>query len=228
VTNAADVREPDEHDHDHLPSDDDVPGLTIEEIDRVLAEPWVTAGGLYGRGEANLRAWLMAGRPAAERDKLCVSGAPEAVRMVRALVDKLPEAVAWHLVRTTAISWQVPGLGLTGPWPTPPPQPETRIDMAFEVSERNMGLCAHELAHAWHRDPELFGGLTSAEIEMLDEMVAAKPGAAERTERADITETTADRLASAWLGVRVATSSTREHSRRLATPAGSKLRGGDQ
>ncbi|HEX3759543.1 MAG TPA: hypothetical protein VHW23_12590, partial [Kofleriaceae bacterium] len=140
-----------------------------EQLDLEQREPWVKHwSARYGRGAHNMRAWLALGRRAAERDRLCVSGAPSMVRAVRALVARLPEAVAWHLVETTAIACVMPGVGLTGPWPQPPRNPTTRIDITFTEP----GLVAHEIAHSWHRDPRMWSGLTTAQIEAVDDAVA--------------------------------------------------------
>lgn len=193
-------------------------GWSLEEQRELEAQHpwWRDPSARYGRGVANMRSWLDAGRPRADLGRLCVSGAPIAVRKVRELVKRIPVPIAWHLVETTAITWMPPGLGLTGPWPTPPRRPEGKIEMAFQVTERSLGLVAHEIGHAWHRDPELFANLTPEEIEMLDEMVAAAPGAFERTERSHESEDAADRLASVLLGLTVDTSRTRDLSSRLA------------
>lgn len=191
---------------------DRIPGLTIaeraeelgltylEQRDLEAAEPWVHDwSARYGRGAHNLRAWLAAGRPAAERDRLCVSGRPSMVRAIRDLVHKLPEAVAWHLVQTTAIACVSPGLGLTGPWPLPPPNPTTRIDITFTEP----ALVAHEIAHSWQRDPTMWLGLTTAKIEELSEGIATLVDSGEidgdaMDERADLHELAADSLATAW------------------------------
>ncbi|HEY0991142.1 MAG TPA: hypothetical protein VGD80_29015, partial [Kofleriaceae bacterium] len=203
------------------------------ERDRVIAHGdthWITAreryshrahprkvtlastGKLYEHGSANMRAWLAAGRPAAERDKLCVHGERSIVRAVRGVVDKLPEPVAWHLVQTTAIACVRPGLGLTGPLPPPPPRPTTAIDIPFT----DPCLIGHECAHSWHRNPRLWSGLTMAQIEAVDEAVRKLDiGAAERDERADLHELAADQLSCQW-GFPVDTRNQREQRRALA------------
>jgi hypothetical protein len=203
--------------------EDRIPGLTIEERAAELGltyveqreleqrEPWVRSwSARYKRGATNLRAWLTAGRPAADRDKLCVHGAPSMISEVRAVVAKLPEAVAWHLVLTTAITCVLPGVGLTGPWPQPPANPTTCIDVPFA----DRGLLAHEMAHAWHRDPLMWAGLTTAQIEAVDEAVASLDGADDREERAHQSELAADALARQW-GFPVDTSHQRDARRRL-------------
>jgi hypothetical protein len=187
--------------------EDRIPGLTVseraamfglgfnEQLKLEREQPWVKHwSARFGRGAEHMRAWLAAGRPAAERARLCISGAPSMISAVCAVVAKLPEAVAWHLVQTTAIACVSPGLGLTGPWPLPPPDPRTRIDISFSEP----GLVAHECAHAWHRDPAMWLGLSSAEIETVSDSIAALDGVDERAERADLTERAADALATAW------------------------------
>lgn len=200
-----------------MTDDDRIPFLTLgeraelyglsyrEQLALEQREPWVKHwSARYGRGAHNMRAFLAAGRPAADRDRLCVSGKPSMIRAVRAVVEKLPEAVAWHLVQTTAIACLSPGLGLTGPWPQPPPTPTTRIDITFTEP----GLLAHEVAHGWHRDPSMWSGLTTAQIEAVDDAIATLPGADERDELAHLRELAADALARQW-GFQVDTSGQR-------------------
>jgi hypothetical protein len=192
-------------------------GLThLEMLALEQSEPWVKhEASRFGEGASNLRSWIDAGRPDAERDKLCVSGSPAAVKLVVAAVDKLPDAVAWHIVATTAITWIDPHLGLCGPWPRPPARPLWRIDMGFAVEERNLGLVLHEIAHAFQRDPELWRGWSSREIEELQQMVVARAGVAELTAHSNDMDRAADELASVWLGETVDTSGPRARATRL-------------
>lgn len=212
-----------------LNEEDRIRGLTVEERAAELGleywnmraleieHPWIRHwSARYENGATNMRAWLDAGCPVAERDKLCVHGERSIVRAVRAVVDGLPEPVAWHLVQTTAIACVRPRLGLTGPLPPPPPRPTTAIDIPFT----DPGLIAHECAHAWHRNPLMWSGLTMAQIEAVDEAVRKLDiGAAQRDERADLHELAADRLA-CTLGFPVDTRNQREQRRALRRDAG--------
>jgi hypothetical protein len=184
-----------------------------EQLELELAQPWVKHWSTrFGKGAENLRAWIAAGRPAADRDRLCISGAPALTRAVRAVVAQMPEPAAWHIVETTGIACVAPGLGLTGPWPLPPTRPTTRIDMPFT----DPGLIAHEIAHAWHRNPLMWDGLTSAQIDAVDDAIETLPGADARGERSDLSERAADALASLWVGRKVDTVSGRAGELRRA------------
>lgn len=164
----------------------------------------------YGHGPTNMRAWIAAGQPSADRDALCVSGLPAMIRAVREVVDLVPEPVAWHLVQSVAFACVPRNVGLTGPWPQPPPNPTTRIDIPFT----DPALIAHEIGHAWHRDPRFFAGLTSAQIEAVDDAIADQAGAPERDERSDLRELAADAFASV-LGWPIDTSNQRSARRQL-------------
>lgn len=165
-------------------------------LDLEAREPWVRSWATrHGRGAERLRAWIEAGRPAADRSKLCVVGDRRIVAEVRAVVEKLPEPAAHYIVNHTMIVCVgVDTRGWCGERPIPPCETAQLIALATVDHD----VIAHEAAHAWAR----WRLPTGARLDgpQLERLRVAAPAADEQIEREDLDETAADRLASLWLG----------------------------
>lgn len=99
------------------------------------------------------RQWGEAGRPHADRESLAYAGDVLIERVVRSVVERLPEPVAWHLVREVLVG----GAGSeSGGWYSArPPMPpaaggQPRIILVTGSDARKLeDLVAHEVGHFW-------------------------------------------------------------------------------
>ncbi len=140
---------------------DRIPGLTIAERAEELGltyleereleerEPWVAHwSARYARGAERLRAWLAAGRPFADRAALCIAGDREIVAAVRAVLAKLPEAVAHHVVASAFVVCT--GHSTRG-WVGEMPVAPCDAPQLVALSDTDPGVISHELAHVFQR-----------------------------------------------------------------------------
>jgi hypothetical protein len=183
-----------------------------EELALERDQPWIKSwAARYGAAPERLRAWLAAGRPAADRTALSVVGDTAIVDAVRAVVAKLPEAVAHFLVgHVTFFCGGVSSRGWHRPALRPPCELARWQWINLSTTDDAIAIAAHECAHAFQTKPlpyvfdapelgRLRAGMTKKAVEdgTVDELIED----ALRFERA------ADELASAWMGYRVDTTS---------------------
>lgn len=176
-------------------------GLTFRaQLELERREPWVAHwSARFDAGAARLRAWLDAGRPAADRAQLCIVGDRSIVAVVRDVVARLPEPVAHHLVAHAVVFCA--GVETSG-WcgRDMPPVPTEPQPIALATTDA--GIVAHELAHAWHLRPSsATTGLSAAQREQLVDAVrvvtASDDRAADLVEHHMQRERAADALATA-------------------------------
>ena len=141
----------------------DLHGLSFnEELALEAAEPWIRGWAARHRaGAEHLRAWLAAGRPAADRGRLQIGGDRRIVAAVRAVVAQLPEAVAWFLVGNALV--RCGGIETRGRCSTGL-RPPCADYVLVELFDDEPGIIAHEMAHAYHWRP-LAARLDAAELE---------------------------------------------------------------
>lgn len=188
----------------------------LEQLALEKAQPWVrhwTAR--FEDGAASMRAWLVAGRPIANRADLHIVGDPEIVAVVRAVLAELPEAAAWHVVKNVIV--KCGGDACDNPIPRAigwrreaPPGSAKPLEIGILVADRQ--TFAHEAAHAWQLAPSLALESLDAEQRLaFASFIYAEAVDAgtddELIEKQMQRERAADGLASLWLGERVDTTS---------------------
>lgn len=125
-----------------------LPGASARWIVREAS--WLT-GELVAtdQARARLRAWALAGRPAADPDALPYIGDLSMRATVRGVLRKLPAPVVHHVVtRCLILAVGADALG----WTSPAPQrPASQLILLCSLPELEdlADLAAHEIAHAW-------------------------------------------------------------------------------
>lgn len=204
-------------------------GLTyLEQAELERREPWLRNwSARFGNADREgltpsvrrVRAWIAAGRPAANRTLLSVSGSTTIVRAVRDVVKKLPEVVAHFLVGNVEIICI--GAGEVG-WCADAPLPPCDAPLRVALATVDHGIIAHELAHAWHRSPlPAQCRLSAVQLEALGEGIRALAVSSNRSteyiDHSQLIERAADALACCWGFVVDTTSGWRgDHRRRVA------------
>jgi hypothetical protein len=121
-------------------------GLTYREA--AALDPWHGHwSAIWGTGAENQRKWFAAGRPTADRSALVYVGDSKIGAQVRAVLERLPEAVAHFLVGNVVVfGVGIQCAGVLMPRMPRPPCDDARPILIGRVED---AIVVHEFAHAY-------------------------------------------------------------------------------
>lgn len=111
-------------------------------------EPWIGHwSARYGSGAENLRDYLAAGSPVADRKAFCIAGDRSIVDATRDALSRLPEAVAHFVIGNVVV---ICGGIRTRGWCRRGLRMPCEKPIWISMSVADPAIAAHEVAHAFH------------------------------------------------------------------------------
>lgn len=179
-------------------------GVGIAEYYRLRREmPWIDDYSVrFAHAPVNIRAWFDAGRPAANRAALEITGDEPIVLTVRATLETLSEPIAWFIVNNVIVRCGSAALGgpaLASGWCGPAPAGSSKMREIGLVVDDAPSFC-HEAGHAIQRAPSMLASLSAEERGHYCDAIQAVAAFEDRTEEIIEREMVFERAADAFAG----------------------------